>query len=295
MALYQQKNDKLVQLQSHTASREKNIQKLVEANLDVIFEMHFIASEYEIAKGRRIDTFAVDKDGRPVIIEYKKRSDENVINQAISYLKWLQDQKQEFFEKIVETRVKHLPKDFKVRWGAPRLICIAENFGRYDLDAVEMISNIKLELYTYIFFKPDLFQLTLLNRAEKEPLGKPAKEPGVIGSPSIKKLLEKCSDEVKELFNALQSEIFMLDVNVEENVTNLYVSYRLAKNFVELHFIKNEIKVYLRPKQYNDPAKLIEVIPEGYNWTMNRRVRLKKEDDLDAVMKLIKQSFQDVL
>ena len=141
MPLFIQKNQSLKKLKSFSANKEKDIQKLVEDNLGVIFDMHFLASEYTISTGRRIDTFAVDKEGYPVIIEYKKRSDENVINQALSYLKWLKGQKKEFFEKMVENHVKNLPKDFKISWGEPRVICIAEAFSKYDIDAVWTLNH----------------------------------------------------------------------------------------------------------------------------------------------------------
>jgi RecB family endonuclease NucS len=63
--------------------------------------MHFLATEYTTTFGGRIDTLAVDVNGAPVIIEFKKNRSDNIINQGLSYLKWLQAQKVEFFEMIV--------------------------------------------------------------------------------------------------------------------------------------------------------------------------------------------------
>jgi len=39
----------------------------------------------------------------------------------------------------------------------------------------------------------------------------------------------------------------------------------------------------------------VDKIPEGYNWTMDRRVYLKTKEDLDYVFTLIEQSYKDVL
>ncbi len=295
MPIFHQKNQTLKKLKSFSANKEKDIQKLVESNLDVIFDMFFIATEYPITKDRRIDTLAVDKDGFPVIIEYKKRSDENVINQSISYLKWLQEQKPEFFEKLVETRVANRPTDFKIRWGEPRVICIAESYNKYDVDTVEMIKEIKIELYKYRFFENDLFQLEQINVEEKVDAVKPAAGTKASDLNSVEQLLGKSSDFVKTIFKELQARIFLLDTNVEEKTTTLYVAYRLSKNFAELHFNKNDIKIYLRPAEYPDPKGLIEKIPDGYNWTLNRRIYLRNADELDYVMELIKHSYNDVL
>jgi hypothetical protein len=40
---------------------------------------------------------------------------------------------------------------------------------------------------------------------------------------------------------------------------------------------------------------LVDKIPEGYNWTMDRRIYLKGPDDLDYVVGIIEQSYQSVL
>ena len=39
----------------------------------------------------------------------------------------------------------------------------------------------------------------------------------------------------------------------------------------------------------------VEKIPAGYNWTLNRRIYLKEENQIDYVLELVKQSYQDVL
>jgi predicted transport protein len=51
----------------------------------------------------------------------------------------------------------------------------------------------------------------------------------------------------------------------------------------------------MRPVEYQDPQGQVEKIPDGYNWTLNRRVYLKSADDLEYVMGLIEQSYKDVL
>ena len=40
---------------------------------------------------------------------------------------------------------------------------------------------------------------------------------------------------------------------------------------------------------------LVEKIPDGYNWTMDRRVYLKSESELDYVLGLIEQSYNNVI
>jgi len=61
---------------------EKSLQTLFEANLDNLLGVRFLASEFAITEGR-IDTLGIDENYSPVVIEYKRSSNENVINQSL--------------------------------------------------------------------------------------------------------------------------------------------------------------------------------------------------------------------
>ena len=102
MAIFKEQNNSLVMLKSKSINKEKELQTLIENNLLEVFDMHFLATEYSTTFGGRIDTLAVDTSGCPVIIEYKRNKNDNVINQSLSYLKWLKSQKKEFFEMLIQ-------------------------------------------------------------------------------------------------------------------------------------------------------------------------------------------------
>jgi len=96
MPIFQIVGTKLKKLKVLQLDKEKTLQQLVEANLSEVLDMAFLASEYTTTFGGRIDTLAVDASGAPVIIEYKRNKNDNVINQSLSYLKWLKSQKPAF-------------------------------------------------------------------------------------------------------------------------------------------------------------------------------------------------------
>ena len=73
------------------------------------------------------------------------------------------------------------------------------------------------------------------------------------------------------------------------------MAYRAAKNFADVHIGKNQLKIHLRPIDYDDPRSRVDKIPDGYNWTMDRRVYLDSADDIEYVMGLIEQSYKNVL
>ena len=51
--------------------------------------VRFLASEFVTTEGGRMDTLGIDEDNAPVVIKYKRSSNENVINQGLFYLDWL--------------------------------------------------------------------------------------------------------------------------------------------------------------------------------------------------------------
>jgi len=93
----------------------------------------------------------------------------------------------------------------------------------------------------------------------------------------------------------LEERIKAFDEAVEEKATALYVAFRVSKNFAEIYIGKNQLKIHLRPIEYEDPRHMVEKIPEGYNWTMDRRIYLNTAEDLDYVCGIVEQSYKNVL
>jgi predicted transport protein len=297
MAIFKVTDGKLKKLNTLPLDKERRLQQLLEDNLMEVLELHFLATEYVTTFGGRIDTLAVDTDGAPVIIEYKRNRNDNVINQSLSYLKWLKTQKQGFFEKLMIDKLgKDLADKIKLDWNQPRVICIAEAYSKFDIDTVEVVP-LRIELIKYRYYEDDVFALEPVNVEEKQtpqPVSGD-KDKAVAETPSIEALKSKGSESIIKLFDALDERIRTLDETIDVVATSLYVAYRLGKNFAEVHIGKNQLKLFLRPINYDDPNEVVDKIPDGYNWTLDRRVYLKSHDDLDYVVGLVEQSYKNVL
>ncbi len=89
---------KMKQLKKKDFKLEKELQSLVEENLKELFGITFLATEYSTGErhGGRMDTLGIDENNSPVILEYKKNKNQNIINQALFYLDWLLDHKSAF-------------------------------------------------------------------------------------------------------------------------------------------------------------------------------------------------------
>ena len=83
--------------------------------------MRFLASEYSTGKthGGRIDTLGIDENNSPVIIEYKRSTNENVINQGLFYLDWLLDHRAEFTLLAMKKLGAEVAE--QIDWSSPRL------------------------------------------------------------------------------------------------------------------------------------------------------------------------------
>lgn len=297
MPIFKDTSGALKKLNTLPLDKEKNLQKLVEDNLMEVLELHFLASEYVTTFGGRIDTLAVDVNGAPVIIEYKRNKNDSVINQALSYLKWLKAQKPEFFQMLMINKLgQAVAGTIKLDWNNPRVICVAESYSKFDVDTVEVVP-LRIELFKYRYYEQGIFGLESLTVPEAISHAVPVSVSVTTEKPasSVALLREKGSEAIRSLFDALQEQIVSLDEGIEEKATSLYVAYRAAKNFAEIYIGKNQLKIFLRPIDYDDPRNLVDKIPDGYNWTMDRRVYLDSIDDLDYVVGLIEQSYKNVL
>ena len=164
--LFRLQSGKALELQGDASDLEKPLQTLIEGNLDTLLGIRFLATEYSTGKTHagRIDSLGLDENNCPVILEYKRSVGENVINQGLFYLDWLMDHQAEFKLLVMDQLGK--PAADAIDWTAPRLVCIAADFTKYDGHAVQQI-NRNIELIRYRRFGDELLlELALASQAD---------------------------------------------------------------------------------------------------------------------------------
>jgi len=294
MAIFKINDQKVQKLKIKKFKNEKQLQKLFEDNLEEIFGIRFLASEFTTTHGGRIDTLGLDEDGSPVIIEYKESEKNNVINQGLFYLDWLVDHKGDF-EILVQ---KKLGKNVKVNWDAPRLILIAQSYNEYDKYAVNRISE-NIELKKYILYDNDVLFIENIVLPNRKTTAKKTKKTNVTYKEySVEDHLSGKSDKVKELFNELQERILKLDEKIKEKILKYYVAYELDKNFTEVVIQANGLWVYvdITKEEVSDPEnKLIDVSEKGHWATGKLKVRVDNIEDIYYCMSIIQQSYENKL
>ena len=304
MALFKIENSKAQKVKSAKAEREKDIQVIFENNLEEILNVYFLETEYPTGFGGRIDSLGIDKDGSPVIIEYKKTQSESIINQGLSYLRWLLDHKDNF-EKLASMK---LPKniDFHINWDNTRVICVAESYNKFDLDTADILP-IKIELLTYTLYENNILQVESQNyqriRIPMAGIIRNARQETNIREEKLQKTytleehIKKSSEKMQKIFFQLREKIKAIDENIVEDPKKLYVAYKInGTNFTDIIFYKNELRVPLNVKSgnLNDKNKIAVDFtkPKKGHWgNGDYETKILNEEDIEKVFDLIKQSY----
>lgn len=207
--LFRIDNGSVAELPAESVAVEKSLQSLLEKHLEAFLEVRFLATEYATGKthGGRIDTLGLDDNNCPVIIEYKRTLNENVINQGLYYLDWLMDHKGEFT--LLAMKKLGAAVSDQIEWSSPRLLCIAGDFTKFDEHAVQQI-NRNIELLRYRRYGDGLLLLELVNASSADTTAQPqsAIPVGETGKAKVQykgfgDLLPLCSTELKDLWAVL--------------------------------------------------------------------------------------------
>ena len=165
LKLFRLGNGTVSELSGGSVDLERSLQTLFEKNLEALLGVRFLETEFITSHGGRIDTLGIDENGCPVIIEYKRDRNENVINQGLYYLDWLLDHRAEFQLLVMEQLGQAVADG--IDWSAPRLLCIAGGFTKYDEHAVKQMGR-NIELIRYKRFGDDLLLLELTSGASAQ-------------------------------------------------------------------------------------------------------------------------------
>ena len=161
--------------QSGTVTLEKELQTVIENNMNIFFGVTFLVSEYRTTDGGRMDSIGIDENHCPVIFEYKRSVKENVINQGLFYLNWLLDHKDSF--KVLVIEKLGLKAANNIDWSMPRVVCVAGDFTKYDESAIKQM-NRNISLIRYKKFGEDLLMFEQVNEnvvsaiPDNEPVSK---------------------------------------------------------------------------------------------------------------------------
>lgn len=279
-------------------SSEKELQNLIESNLEEVFGCRFVATEFSTGSvhSGRIDTLALSEDGNPVIIEYKKVENSNLVNQGLFYLDWIKDHKGDF-----ELAVQRALGEINVDWSHVRVICLAPSFDKYSLHAVNHIDS-GLELWRYHRYQNKVLEIEEVFRASDSKRAKETKSSqgstlSIKGQDkeeySFGQHLNRASPETEGLVIAFSEFMSSLDDSIAEVPQKLYVAYKLAKNIACLEVHKKKITIFLSlDYEMGMPDFARDVSNIGHYGTGDLEVSVSSLEELEIVKPFIEQAYR---
>lgn len=299
LSLFRIAENGLEELGSSTASSEKDLHFLIEKNLELIFGVTLLAREYPTGRTHRgfIDSLGMDSGNCPVIIEYKRRANENIINQGLFYLDWLYDHKAEFTSLAVG-KIGPEAAD-SIDFANARLICIASSFSRFDERAIQQIDR-SITLVRYEFFGGDLLALESLDNfispfSVEAVEAQERQSETIVGMPAALQIrLKNMRPDTERVYLAFLDFAQQLGDDITIKFLKHYVALQRTRNFTCVQPYKTSLKLWLNiePEEVELEAGFSRNVRDiGHHATGNLEIELKTLADLEKAKPLITQAY----
>ncbi len=298
MPIFKIKNRQLTPIKERSFDLEKDLQKLAEENLDTLFNLKFVSSEFQI-EGYAIDTLAFDPETKSfVILEYKKDKSFSVVDQGLHYLSLMLSHKADFILEINEKLGESFNKK-SIDWSQSRVMFLARSFTPYQTGSTSF-RDFPIELWQVSVYENDTADFNLVQAPKAvESITTVAKGTDVeriakeVEEYSVKAHRSKGNPKIQELFDSLQDKILELDDRIIEKPVKTYIGYKThGSNFVALRIRKDIIIASIRIDKPQNPGLTIKKVPpSAWDTTPLWQFNIKSRSDLRSAMDLIEQAY----
>lgn len=258
MPIYAISGEKLSPIKT-TPFLERQIQTITENNLETIFGLKFICSEFSTGTFR-IDTVAFDSEASSfVLIEYKKDQSFSVIDQGYAYLYTMLNHKADFVLAYNEQTGKSFgKKDFD--WSQSRLIFISPSFTEHQREA-SRFKDLPLELCQVHLYSNNTIGYSMMKQSQSTVSVKAvtqtnktiAQVSSEIEVNTEEKLLDKKDEEVREAYWAIRDIILQINPDVDVRIKKSMACYYAdGRGLVWVEPTNTRITLRLRKGVYDD-------------------------------------------
>lgn len=304
MKLYSiQEKTKLKPVSNIKFDLEKEIQVLFEKNLEELFNLQFVKSEFSI-KSFRIDTLGYDSENKSfVIIEYKKDRNFSVIDQGYTYMSLMLNNKSDFILEYNENCGGLLKRD-DIDWTQSKVIFVSPHFTEYQKHSINF-KDVPFELWEVKKYENNMIGLVQHKTTSDESIStisddksnvvnQVSKEVKVYTEEYHFKKNVRRDEKVVDLYNELKDRILNLG-EVEIIPRKEYIGFRKKRPFCDVVFYTDHLRILVNLKkgQLDDPKNLTKDMSSQGHWgNGDYEIRLSPNDELDYVMFLITQSYK---
>lgn len=282
---------KVSELKAEGVLLEKELQTVIEKNMQDFFGVTFLESEYVI-DGGRMDSIGIDENFCPVIFEYKRSMNENVINQGLFYLDWLLEHKDSF--ELLVLKKLGIKTAEQIDWSMPRVICIAGDFNKFDEKAIKQI-NRNVSLIRYKKYNNEFLLFELLNSNTVKPLKEETSSNTKSTDKTFVEQYEKAPSKMREIFDELKAYALSLGDDVSENTVKLYTAFKKIKNFATMEIYQAKILVNFRlnPDDYKLTDTLRDVRTIGHWGCGDLQLILRSNAEIELAKELMQKAYEE--
>lgn len=300
MPLFSIKGNKLEKINKEDFKLEREIQQLVEENLNDVLGLEFVRTEFQLGN-LRIDSLAFDPEAKSfVIIEYKRGKNFSVIDQGYAYLSLLLNNKADFILEYNENKEDSLGR-MDVDWSQSRVVFVSPKFTKYQRQAIEF-KDLPIELWEITKYKGDILLLNQLIALEtSESITTVSSESDVVKQVSKEvvvnteeRQIKRAKVEFQDLYDQIRTRILDMDNNIEIKPFTVTIAFKSDNYFLHVAFQKTQLKLWLNllKGELKDPREMAKDVSNVGHWGAgDYELSLKPDDDLDYVMTLIKQAY----
>ena len=299
MALYKT-GSKLEQIKEKSFRLEKEIQDLIEKNLNVILGLDFVRSEFSL-NNFRIDTLAFDQEANAfVIIEYKRDRNFSVIDQGYAYLSLMLNNKADFILEFNESLNKNLKRD-NVDWSQSRVLFVSPSFTNYQREAINF-KDLPIELWEIKRYENDTVAFDQIQKANaQESIKTISKKDETVKTVaneikvySEEEHLENSNEEIKELYGKFKTAFLGFD-GIEVKTKKKYIAFTSGKNIVDVHPQRKALKIWINLSQgeLDNPKNITRDVSATGHWgNGDYELQVSSDEEFEYILSLVKQSFR---
>lgn len=298
MILYNNNSSKLIEVKEKPFKLEREIQTIFENNLQEVMSLQLVKSEFAI-KNKRIDSLAYDKQTNAfIIIEYKRDKNYSVVDQGLTYLNLMLQNRAEFILTYNET-LKDTLHSKDVDWSQSRVAFVSPSFTENQISASDF-KDFGIELWEVKQFENNTISINIIKKSSGAPSIKPLLE----NSEKLKEVKENIkvyteedhynngSDSSIELYEKFKSAILNLADGIEIIPQKFYIAFKKGSNISDIEMQKKGIKIFINAKigTLDDPKGLAKDVSNiGHRGNGDYQIQIENDNDLEYIMSLIKQ------
>lgn len=294
-------NNKLNEIKETKFSKERVLQNLCEDNLENIFGLKFVRSEFALGNFR-LDSLAFDETTRSfVIIEYKNTSNFSVVDQGYAYLSLMLNNKADFILEYNENCKDTLKRD-DIDWSQSRVIFISPSFNNYQRESINF-KDLPFELWEVKKFENDTVYFNQIKATKKTESIKtilPDNSEADIVNKEVKVYTEEqhfinSTEEMIELYEKLKEFILGLDDNFELKPKKREIGFAYNNKIMfDILLQKKALKLWINTKidTLDDPRNIARDVSNTGHWgNGDYEIQISNDDDIEYIFSLIKQLY----